>query len=178
MAARFADLVAIGRVVKPQGRKGEMAVAPFSDRPQRFPTLRRAFVPGPDDSAREVTVTHVWPHKGRFVVKVEGVDSIDAAEAFRGLELRIPEADLETLPKGSYYHHQLVGLRVEDEHGRALGVVKGLLEAGGEAPVLEIRGEGGGEVLIPLAEEFVRVVDLEGGRLVIARPETVEVGRA
>ena len=44
-------------------------------------------------------------------------------------------------------------------------------------PVLEIRGEGG-EVLIPLAEEFVRVVDLEGGRMVVARKETVEVGRA
>jgi 16S rRNA processing protein RimM len=168
----FADLVAIGRVVKPQGRHGEVAVESYSDRPDRFPSLRTAYVPGPDGRAREVTVTSCWPHKGRFVLKLSGVDSIDDAERYRGLELRIGEEELSPLPAGSYYHHQLRGLRVEDPQGEPLGEVADLLTNAGDAPVLVVRGAGG-EMLIPLADAFVRSVDLERGRLVAARPETV-----
>jgi 16S rRNA processing protein RimM len=170
----FEGLVAIGRVVKPQGRKGEVVVQPFSDRPDRFPGLRRAYVPGPGGSAREVKVAGCWPHKGRFVLKLEGVDSIDAAEAYRGLELRIPEEDLPALPAGSYYHHQLRGLRAEDERGRVVGTVEDILEAGGEAPVLVLRGPRG-ETMVPLAESFVRSVDLAAGRVVVVVPELVDI---
>jgi 16S rRNA processing protein RimM len=172
----FADLVAIGRVVKPQGRKGEVLVEPLSDRPDRFPSLRAAYVPGPGGGSREVAVESCWPHKGRFVLKLEGVGSIDEAEQYRGLELRIGEEELAALPSGSYYHHQLKGLRVEDTEGRALGVAADLMETGGESPVLVVRGAGG-ELLIPLAESFVRRVDLEGGRMVVAVPEMLDAQR-
>jgi 16S rRNA processing protein RimM len=171
MTRPFDDLVAIGRVVKPQGRHGEVVVEPFSDRPERFPSLRKAYVPGPDGSARPVTVTSCWPHKGRFVLKLEGVASIDDAERYRGMELRIGEEELAPLPEGSYYHHQLRGLHVEDTEGRPLGDVTDLLTNTGGVPVLVVQGSGG-ETLIPLADAFVRVVDLEGGRLVAHRPET------
>ena len=118
MAGRpFAELVAIGRVVKPQGRKGEVLVDPLSDRPDRFPALRAAYVPGTGGGSREVRVESCWPHKGRFVLKLEGVDSIDDAETLRGMEMRIAEEDLPALPAGSYYHHQLKGLPVVDEAG-------------------------------------------------------------
>jgi len=177
MAGRpFAELVAIGRVVKPQGRKGEVLVAPLSDRPDRFPALRRAYVPAPNGGSRAVAVQSCWPHKRCFVLKLEGVDSIDAAEGYRGLELRIGEEELAALPAGSYYHHQLKGLRVEDERGRSLGVAADLLETGGESPVVVVRGPGG-ELLIPLAEDFVRSVDLGAGRMVVAVPEMVDAER-
>ena len=170
MSLVFRDLVTIGRVVKPQGRRGEVLTEPLSDRPDRFPSLRRAYVAGPGDSAREVRVTSCWPHKGRFVLKLEGVDSIDDAERYRGLELRIAEEDLEPLPEGSYYHHQLRGLRVEDGEGGSLGTVADLVETGGGAVVLVVRGPGG-ELLLPLAAPFVRRVDLPRGTLVAERPE-------
>ena len=174
MAGRsFDDLVAIGRVIKPQGRKGEVLVAPLSDRPDRFPALRRAYVPAPGGGSRAVAVQSCWPHKGRFVLKLAGVDSINDAEAYRGLELRIGEEELAALPAGSYYHHQLKGLRVEDERGRSLGVAADLLETGAESPVVVVRGPRG-ELLIPLAEDFVRAVDLGAGRMVVAVPEMVD----
>ncbi|HEX9186714.1 MAG TPA: ribosome maturation factor RimM [Vicinamibacteria bacterium] len=172
MAPSFQDLVLVGRVVKPQGRHGEVAVLPLSDRPDRFPTLRRAFVQAPGGGAREVRVLRSWPHKGRFVLAIEGVNSIDEAEALRGLELRIAEEDLAPLPEGSYYHHQLRGLRVEDEAGREIGVVDDVVETGAEARVLVVRGPGG-ETLLPFAAGFVKAVDLAGGRLVALRPEYV-----
>jgi 16S rRNA processing protein RimM len=160
--------VAIGRVIKPQGRRGEVVIEPFSDRPDRFPSLQRAYVPGPGGSVREVAVTSCWPHKGRFVLKFEGVDSIDAAELFRGQELRIGEESLAPLPEGSYYHHQLRGLEVRDEAGHVHGRIVDLLETGA-APVLVVRSAEA-ETLVPLAEGFVKTVDLAGGRMIVASP--------
>jgi 16S rRNA processing protein RimM len=168
----FRDLVLVGRVVRPQGRHGEVAVEPLTDRPDRLPTLRRAFVPAAGGAAREVRIERAWPHKGRYVLKIEGVDTIDGAEALRGAGLGIAEADLAELPEGSYYHHQLAGLPVEDEGGAPLGVVAGVMETGAEAPVLIVRGAEG-ETLLPFASAFVRAVDLEGRRIVVHRPEYV-----
>jgi 16S rRNA processing protein RimM len=177
MPARpFEDMVAIGRVVKPQGRKGEVVVEPFSDRPDRFPSLRAIHVPGDGGAARAIEVDSCWPHKGRFVLKLRGIDSITDAETLRGLEVRIGEEELASLPRGSYYHHQLKGLTVVDEDGAALGTVHDILETGGEAPVLSVR-KLGAETLIPLAEAFVRDVDLAGGRIVVVRPEYAESPR-
>jgi 16S rRNA processing protein RimM len=120
-------------------------------------------------------VTSCWPHKGRFVLKLAGVDSIDAAEAYRGAELRIGEDELAALPEGSYYHHQLRGLQVEDGQGRGLGTVEDLLRTGAGADVLVVRGAAG-ETLIPLATDFVQRVDLEQGRVIVRPPEYVNAG--
>jgi 16S rRNA processing protein RimM len=168
----FQELVLVGRVVKPQGRHGEVAVLPITDRPDRFQTLAHAFLPAPGGEAREIRVERVFAHQGRFVLKLAGVDSIDQAEALRGQELRIAEEELAELPPGSYYHHQLVGLRVEDAAGAPLGVVEEVQETGAEARVLVVRGAQG-ETLVPFAAVFVREVDLEQRRLVVDRPEYV-----
>jgi 16S rRNA processing protein RimM len=168
----FRDLVLIGRVIKPQGRRGEVVIEPLSDRPGRFPALVRAFVPGPAGEPREVRVESGRPHKGRWVLKLEGVSSIDDAERLRGLELRISESELDPLPEGSYYYHHLTGLRVVDREGAALGVVEDVMETGGETKVLVVRGAGG-ETLLPFARTFVKAVDLAGGTIVVERPEYV-----
>jgi 16S rRNA processing protein RimM len=167
----FRELVLVGRVVKPQGRHGEVAVLCFSDREERFPTMRRVFAARPGGGEpRELRVERAWPHKGRFVLKFEGISSIDEAETLRELELRIPEEELAQLPEGSYYHHQLVGLRVFDEQGEPLGAVEELMETGAPAPVLVVRGAAG-ELMLPFADAFVRTVDLAAGRMVVVRPE-------
>jgi 16S rRNA processing protein RimM len=175
-ARAFRDLVTIGRVVKPQGRKGEIVVEPLSDRPDRFSRLRSVYVPGVGEGADEVLVASQWPHKGRVVLKLVGVDSIDEAERFRGMDVRIPEEDLAPLPDGSYYHHQLRGLRVEDEAGTEVGLVAEILKTGAGADVLIVRGPSG-ECLLPLVSSFVKRVDLAAGRLVAALPEVVDAAR-
>jgi 16S rRNA processing protein RimM len=168
----FAELVTIGRVVKPQGRKGEVLVESLSDRQDRFPTLRRVYLEAPSGGARAVAVAGCWRHKGRYVLKLDGVDGIAAAEALRGSELRISERELEPLPEGSYYHHQLRGLRVRAGE-RELGAVAEVLDTGAGAAVLVVRGAGG-ELLVPFAAGFVRRVDLEARRIEVLPAETVE----
>jgi 16S rRNA processing protein RimM len=173
---RFEDLITIGTVIKPQGRHGEMVVQPHSDRPDRFPDLKHAFVPGPDGTAREVSVTRTWPHKGRFVVKLEGVDSIDDAELYRGMDLRIGEDELEALPAGSYYHHQLIGLDVLDEKGTRVGEVAAI-EHHGEVPTIVVRGGYGRELMLPFVDDFVKQVDVEHRVVRVHLPDDEQVAR-
>jgi 16S rRNA processing protein RimM len=135
--------------------------------------MERAFLPGADGQPREVRIERARPHKGRFVVKIAGVDTIGAAEALRGFELRIPEAELGELPKGSFYYHQLTGLRVEAEDGVSLGQVEAVLETGADARVLVVRAPSREETLVPFAVDFVKSVDLADGRLVVKKPEYV-----
>ena len=161
--------VTIGRVVKTQGRHGELLVEPLSDRPERFPSLRSVLLARPGEPGRRVQVVSVWPHKGRFVLKLEGVDSIDDGERLRGQELVIPQDELPELPAGSYYHHELIGLPAEDEAGRPLGRVRALLDTGA-VPDLVLEQEGQEERLVPLATEFFKRLDRARGVVVLAPP--------
>jgi 16S rRNA processing protein RimM len=173
-ARAFSELITIGRVVKPQGRKGEVVIEPFSDRAGRFSELRRVFLPAEGDGVAEWRVESHWPHKHREVLKLAGVESIDDAERLRGMDVRIPEEDLDVLPPDSYYHHQLRGLRVESDSGTDMGTVADILKTGGGADVLIVKGPNG-EILLPLVSSFIRQVDLPGGRVVAVLPEHVDV---
>ena len=94
---------------------------------------------------------------------VEGVGSREAAEALVG---RYLEAESAPLPEGTYYWHQLEGLRVEDEAGAPMGVVVEVFRAG-EAEVYRIEQPDGGELLVPAIHDVVRRIDLEAGRMVV-----------
>lgn len=162
--AAVAERVAIGRVVRPHGRHGEVVVEPWTDTPGRFPELRRAFLRrGGSDT--EVTVAGCRAHQGRYLLKLEGVDSIDAAERLRDGQLTIDESELPALPEGSYYHHELIGMQAERLDGAPLGRVASLMETGG-TPVLCISGDDG-ELLVPLAERYLSRVDVAARRLVL-----------
>jgi len=170
-----AGSVTIGRVLRPQGRKGEVLTLPLSDRPERFPSLKQVSLETAGGGVETLVVTHCWPHKGRFVLKFAGVDSIEAAEKLRGRALVIAEDELPPLPPGSFYHHQLRGLRVQDGAGRALGRVEDVLETGA-VPVLQI-ADGGRELMLPLAEPFIVAVDVAGGTLTVVPEAALEAAR-
>ncbi len=161
----------IGRIVKPQGRIGEVLVEPLSNIPERFATLRQVILRRGANLSGTMDVTACWPHKGRFVLKLKGVDSITAAEAWRDHELLLA-GEAPQLPAGTYYHHQLCGLRVQTADGADQGEVTGVLETTG-TPVLVCRGAAG-ETLIPLAEPFIRAIDMDERRIVVTLLGTID----
>ena len=98
-----------------------------------------------------------------LIAKLRGVDDRDQAAALRGQEIWIDLAQFPALPKGEYYHRQLLGLAAFDQDGEALGTVEQLLETGAH-DVLLVRGEQ--EYLIPYAPgETVLGIDLSQGRI-------------
>jgi 16S rRNA processing protein RimM len=153
--------IAVGRVLRPWGLRGDLKVEPLSDfLDERFATGASIWL---DD--RERAVEHARSQTGSLYVKLSGIDDATAAEPFRGLLLEVPEASLPPLDEDTFYHHQLLGLRAETADGEALGEVAEVLETGGNA-VLVLRGPRG-ELLIPFIDDVVTAVDPAAGTLTV-----------
>ena len=166
------QFLTIARILRPQGRKGEVAAEMFTDFPARFEKLQSAFLEASGGAPRPVTVERVWPHKGRIILKFRGIDSIESAEGLRGLDVVVPWEQRTPLPPHHYYLWELCGCRVVwERQAREIGTVAEVEPTGG-VPVLHVaRREGGGEVLIPLAQEICTRIDPQSKTIVIDPPE-------
>jgi 16S rRNA processing protein RimM len=179
-----ADVV-IGQVVRPFGRRGEVVIEPLTDDPGRLFDIESAAIGPEGQPGVRRTIESVRIHKGRPVVRFDGVADISAAEALRSMEVRIRDAERAPLPEGRYYSDQLVGCRAESEDGAPLGEIVDTLDTAGPC-LLVLRGADGTEDLIPFVEALCVRVEPEAGRVVLNVPDGLlglnapagEVGRA
>lgn len=162
------DMITVGRVVRPHGRVGQVVVASETDfAPERFRAGATVWRQS-DGRAVRVTIRDSRPLHDRWVVGFEEVGSIDEAEALRDSELRVPAGTVRALGPQQYYVHELAGCRVETTDGRSIGRVD-RVELGTGTPLLVVAAAGR-EVLVPLAEEICRRVDVSARLIVIDPP--------
>jgi 16S rRNA processing protein RimM len=174
--AQWNDCAVVGRVARAHGNRGEVIVNPDTDFVEdRFQVGAEFYVKRPAGIAT-VRVTTMRIHQGRPIVGLEGVVTMNDAEAMAGVELRVPVDELAPLPDGAFYRHDLVGCRVETTAGEAVGdVTKVEGELGASRLVI---ASPGGEVLIPLAQAICVVIDIAARRIVVDPPEgLLEVNR-
>jgi 16S rRNA processing protein RimM len=192
--------VALARILRARGNKGEVAVELLTDFPQRLKNLREVFLgDGASDGERggepqRVGVKEFWVdrnHAGQAVYWFEGLTSINEAEKLRGIDVLIPFEQRVVLPAGQYFVEDLVGCSVFEVPsadgvpavasspclmseapsliGRVIDVqATGEEQAGTPILVIDIRGQ---ELLIPLAEDICRRIDVVGRRIEVALPE-------
>ena len=147
----------IGKIVAPFGLRGEVKVFSLSDIPNRFAELEMVYL---GTSHKRVRIESVRPYKGTmFVLKLHGVDDMNAAEALRDVELMIPSAELAHLPPDSYYQHDILGLQVLRLNGEAIGAIVEILPTGGN-DVYVVRRADGRQALIPAIKQVVKQIDL------------------
>ncbi len=167
-----------------QGRRGEVAVEPLSDVPDRFRVGLKLLAFGKNEARRELQVEELWPHKNRLVLKFAGVDSISDAEALVGSELQVPRGERAQLQPGWTFVSDLVGCVVFDRDCE-VGRVEDVRFGAGEAPLLIVRA-GSKEHEIPYAEAYLQSADLgrrqikmllPDGMLDLDRPLTAEEKR-
>ena len=162
-----ADFITIARVVKTQGRHGEVAAELHTDFPEKFAERKRLFALDASGSRRELQLEEHWLHKSYVVLKFAGVESISEAEALVGCEIQVPREQRVELDAGAYVS-DLIGCEVFDQ-GRAIGSVKDVQFGAGEAPLLVVN-EGSKEILIPFAQEFIVRIDVQGKRIEMKLP--------
>lgn len=168
--------LAIARILKPQGRRGEVCAEILTDFPDRFHQLRRVFIENAGEAPRELAIDFVWPHKGRVVLKFAGVDSIDGAERLRGRYVLVPFEERVALAGHSYYWSELCGCSVVTGSPGAwteIGAVESVEPTSGTALLHVARKGSRSEVLIPLAEEICTRIDPESKIIVIDPPENL-----
>lgn len=146
------DWVSVGRVGRPHGLRGDFVVERASEAPERFAVGARVY------AGREpATVVGSKRSGGRLVIRLD-------RPVERGSVLELPSSELPPPEEGSYYAFQLAGLAVEEEGGRDLGRVTEV-EPGIANDVLRL--ESG--AALPLVEDCVREIDLDAGRILVAR---------
>ena len=168
------ELIAVARVVKVRGLRGEVAAELLTDFPARFEGVEELIAVTPAGERRALAVEQSRLHAGRVLLKFAGYDTPEAARELVGYELTVPESEAVELEEGEFFDWQIEGCRVETVEGRSLGAVAKVLHYGA-APVLVVRegdaAAAGREHLIPLAESICVEIDLERKFIRVDPPE-------
>lgn len=157
-------LVAVGRVIRPHGLRGEVRIQPDTDFPERFSALKQITLLKDDDSM-QVSVVSIRPHGTALLAKFEGIDTIEAASRWRDAVVAVAREHAAPLGAGRHYVADVLGLRVETEAGRMLGTVAEVVRTGSN-DVYVVRGAEG-EVLVPAISTVVLDIDVARNRMVI-----------
>ena len=156
---RSRQFVLLARLVRTQGRHGEVIAEILTDFPERFSERLHVWLLPPDAKAtpREAEIERHWLHKGRIVLKIAGIDSISDAAALSGWHVAIPREQRAPLAEDAVYVADLIGCHVIDETSEDvdLGPVVAVERSGGSAPDLLVVQHNGDELLIPFAKAFI-----------------------
>ncbi len=166
-AERF--FIAIARIVRTRGNRGEVLADLYTDFPDRFNALEEVWLEFADGRQLRMAVEETWEHKGRRVLKFAGVDDISSAEAYVGCWVEVPAGQAVKLPEGTYFDHDLVGCSVRDIHGNDFGVVDEVLRIAANS-LLVVKGRGQ-EYLIPAVDNICIRISVEEKQILIDPPE-------
>jgi 16S rRNA processing protein RimM len=165
---KWEEMAVVGRIARAHGIRGQVIVNIETDFPEtRFQPGGQLFIErsGRVEALRLTTVR--FQHQ-RPVIGIDGVETMNDADALAGQELRVPVDWLAPLPGGTFYRHHLIGCKVETGTGEPVGTVSDVEgTVGGSRLVIEGTR---GEILIPLATAICRTIDVETKRIVIEPP--------
>ncbi len=167
-----ARLLAVGRLRKPHGLKGECAVFPLTEEPEdRFARGRALWLLNlaGETVAGPLTVARSRGYHRQWLVTFAGYEDRAAVEPWNGLFLAVPEHEVAPPAPGEVWVHELAGFAAVDSEGKAVGLVTAALDLPAGL-TLEIQGPKR-EFLLPYRKEFVTEVDRDGRRLVVVVPE-------
>lgn len=163
-------LLLVGRVSRPHGIHGEIKVSPETDDPLRIKGISKLYF-----GASSLRVLSKQVHSVRFqrskngtvvVLKLDGIDTREAAESFRKMKIFANRSDLPPLMDGEMYIHDLIGFSATTEFGEAVGTVIDVLETPAHLTFL-VERDGRPDVLIPDVPEIITHIDLIEARIVI-----------
>jgi len=159
------ELLEIGKIVKAHGLKGRVKVLSYLESGELLRSLDEVYI-GQQNGNNVRFCLRDFQVKGKcFYLEMEGVESIDQAEALLGLPVLVPVDRLEPLEEGQYYWQQLMGLEVITEEGLFVGKIAEIFPTGSN-DVFVCRG-GEKEVLLPAIEEVVLNIDLGKGMMTV-----------
>lgn len=160
--------LAVARIGRPHGVKGEVTVETLTDVPEE-----RFFVGAKFECDAEehpsLEVTRVRLHQGRWMLTFQGIVDRTTAENLRNHRLYSDVEIAESDEDDSYHIEQLRGLKLVDRSGIEIGVVVGVNHLPGQDLLLFTNQDG--EHRLPMVHQFIDQVDLVGGRIIVTLPE-------
>ncbi|MDO4395511.1 MAG: ribosome maturation factor RimM [Clostridia bacterium] len=150
------EKIKIGRIVNAVALRGEVKVYNYSGYRERYEELDSILV-----EDKEYEIEKVRYQQEMVILKLQGVNDRNAAEALKNRDVYITEEDLVELPEDTFYIRDLIGLKVVDDSG-VIGVMKDVLQPSAQ-DVYVIKTDGGQELMVPAVKEFVKEINLKEG---------------
>lgn len=157
------DLLQVGIITSTHGVRGEVKVYPTTDDPRRFRRLKEVVL----DTGREklnLEIEGVKFFKQFVILKFKGLDNINDIEKYRQKSLYVTRKNAVRLQRDEYFISDLIGLKVQDEDGTELGMVKDVIETGAN-DVYEVEMADGRSLLLPAIKQCILNVDVENGMM-------------
>lgn len=152
-----------GKIVGTHGIKGEVRIEPWCDSPEFLCAFKKLYL---DEKGQTFIEVKSRPHKNITLAKIKGVDTIEAAEKFRGKVVYINREDI-TLDEGVNFVQDLIGLEVRDaENGTVYGKLTDVLRTGAN-DVYEITDSNNKKYLAPVIDEVVEEINVDGGFVLV-----------
>lgn len=155
------DFFQIGIVTSTHGLKGEVKVFPTTDDPRRFKRLKEVIA----DTGKErvsLEVEGVKFFKQFVILKFKGLEDIETVEKYRRASLYVTRQNAVRLKQDEYFVADLIGLKVQNEDGTEIGILKDVIETGAN-DVYEIDLNDGRQLLLPAIKQCVLEVGVEAG---------------
>ena len=160
-------MIPVGELVTTHGLSGWLKLYPYNPQTTALPSVRKIHLQKGNASS-ECLIEGCKAFKKGFLLKIAGMDTIEAVEPWIGSVVSVDENDLPPLEPGEYYHYQILGLEVLDRHDLWLGrVTRVWAKEGGDLYVVTGAGK---EYLIPAVSEIIERVDLSRGQVIINPP--------
>lgn len=158
------EMLPIAEVIKHHGLRGVCKIYPYFPLEELLNNYSEVWL---IYNRRVERFTKEWyRRRGRFGhLKLEGLETADDVEPYRGWQLSVPREGLPPLPEGRYYTFQIIGLTAVDEAGTVIGTVTGVRDM--PAHDLYVLRTEEGEALIPAVEAHVREIDVAAGRMIV-----------
>jgi 16S rRNA processing protein RimM len=163
------SFIAIARIARTRGNRGEVLADLYTDFPDRFDALEEVWLEQADGRRQRISLEDSWEYRDRRVFKFRGIDSISSAEGYVGCWIVIPSEKAVQLPGGTYFDHDLIGCSVEDTEGNRLGTVSDILRIAGNSQLV-VRGSNR-EHLIPVVEGICVRISIEEKQILVDPPE-------
>ena len=163
------NLLLVGKVIRPHGLEGILRIWSYARSEESFLNAGTVFLKSDKQEILEYKILSVKPHKNVYLMKLDGLRSLEEAERYSGAEVLIRKDLLRRKSQEEYFWFELIGLRVYLDSEQYIGTLKDIIATGSND--IYVVKEGGTEFLIPAIHEVVKEIDLENKRIIISEME-------
>lgn len=162
------EYLSIGQIVNTHGFRGEVKIYPLTDDMNRFEKLKEVYMEENNELVK-YKVESIKFLRSTVAVKLNGIDSEEAANKLKGSYIKVDRKSAVKLPKDTYFICDLIDSEVYDEKAQLLGTVKDVLQTGSnDVYVVQSTGK---DILIPALKDVVKKIDLENKKIMVEMPE-------
>lgn len=149
----------IGQIVNTSGLKGILKIKPFTDDIKKFSNLKTIYIKT-KSGLTEFKIEQVRYVKNMVMIKLAGIDTVEEAEKYRNLYIKILRDQEEELEAGSYYVVDILGCKVNTDANQELGKIVDVFQTGSN-DVYVVKDEQGKQILLPAIKQVIKNVDIK-----------------